>query len=284
MQAEGKKLNIRGIEHYYQWVRRESANSSKPVLVFMHGWGGSSRYWENVAKILSEFFDCLLYDFRGFGRSERSGSDSPALSYELEEYAEDLVILLDKLGIKKITLSAHSFGASIATLFAHRYPEKIDKLILTCSGIFVYNKLTFNAFHAAGTLVVKLRYPWFLQVPFAGRLFMVRFVHRTLSDRWNRMFLEDYLLADREAATETIKTAVSKKAAEEMPKAFAGLQMPTLLIMGEKDQIIPPHLGKSAAVLNSKIKYVEVPKTGHFPMLEDPETYMKQVYQFLEIN
>lgn len=284
MQAEGKKINIRGIEHYYQWVRRESASSSKPVLVFMHGWGGSSRYWEDVAGILSEFFDCLLYDFRGFGRSSLSDSRLPSLNYELEEYAEDLVILLAELGIEKITLSAHSFGASIATLFAHRYPEKIDKLILTCSGIFVYNKLTFGAFHAAGTLVVKLRYRWFLQVPFAGRLFMVRFVHRTLSDRWNQMFLEDYLLADREAATETIKTAVSQQAAEEMPKAFAGLQMPTLLIMGEKDQIIPPPLGKSAAVLNSRIKYVEVPKTGHFPMLEDPETYMQQVYQFLEIH
>ncbi|MBP0018641.1 MAG: alpha/beta hydrolase [Cyanobacteria bacterium SBLK] len=284
MQAESKKINIRGIEHYYQWVRRESANSSKLVLVFMHGWGGSSRYWEDVARILSEFFDCLLYDFRGFGRSGLSDARVPSLSYELEEYAEDLVILLTELGIEKIILSAHSFGASIATLFAHRYPEKIDKLILTCSGIFVYNKLTFSAFHAAGTLVVKLRYRWFLQVPFAGRLFMVRFVHRGLSDRWNKMFLEDYLLADREAATETIKTAVSKQAAEEMPKAFAGLQMPTLLIMGEKDQIIPPRLGKSAAVLNSQIKYVEIPQTGHFPMLEDPETYMQQVSQFLEIN
>ena len=283
MKAEGEKLNIRGIEHYYQWVRRESGSSSKPVLVFMHGWGGSARYWEDVARVLSPYFDCLLYDFRGFGRSTLSGR-SPSLSYELAEYAEDLVSLLAELGIEKITLVAHSFGASIATLFAHRYPEKIDKLILTCSGIFTYNKLTFGAFHAAGTLVVKLRYRWFLQVPFAGRLFMVRFVYRPLSDRWNRMFLEDYLLADRETATETIKTAVSKKAATEMPKAFASLQMPTLLIMGEKDQIIPPRLGKSAAALNSKIKYVEVPKTGHFPMLEDPDTYMRQVYQFLELN
>jgi pimeloyl-ACP methyl ester carboxylesterase len=283
MQSVAQKIDIRGVEHYYQWVRRERESSSKPILVFMHGWGGSARYWEDVAQILSEYFDCLLYDFRGFGRSCLS-ERSLSLSYELEEYAEDLVILLTQLGIEKFTLVAHSFGASIATLFARRYGEKIDKLILTCSGIFVYNKLTFGAFHAAGSVVVKLRYRWFLQVPFAGRLFMVRFVHRTLSDRLNQMFLEDYLQADPETATETIKTAVSKKAAVEMPEAFANLQMPTLLIMGEKDQIIPPRLGKSAAALNSQIQYVEIPKTGHFPMLEDPETYLRQVYQFLEIN
>lgn len=288
MKAEGEKINVRGVEHYYQWVRREREGLSKPVLVFMHGWGGSSKYWQDVANILSEYFDCLLYDFRGFGRSTLSSSTlarrSPSLSYELEEYAEDLVTLLAQLGIEKFTLMAHSFGASIATLFACRYPQRIEKLILTCSGIFTYNKITFPAFHVAGTLVVKLRYQWFMSVPFAGRLFMIRFLHRPLSDRINRMFLEDYLQADGETATETIKTAVSKKAATEMPQAFASLQMPTLLIAGGKDQIIPPRLGKSAAALNPNIQYREIPKTGHFPMLEDPATYLKQVRQFLEID
>ncbi|HEY9638377.1 MAG TPA: alpha/beta fold hydrolase, partial [Coleofasciculaceae cyanobacterium] len=63
-------INVRGVEHYYEWIRQPTASQTKPVIVFIHGWGGSARYWESTALTLSEQFDCLLYDLRGFGRSK----------------------------------------------------------------------------------------------------------------------------------------------------------------------------------------------------------------------
>lgn len=276
-------INIRGVEHYYEWIRQSESLSSKPVMVFVHGWGGSCRYWHTIAEALVDDFDCLLYDLRGFGRSLLP-KNTLKLNYELEEYAEDLAILLDSLGLDKVYIQAHSMGASVAALFLNRYKERVKQSILVCNGIFKYDEKAFKAFHKFGGYVVKLRYKWFLKIPLADRMFMARFLHRPIPAEERRAFLEDYLLADYEAALGTIYTSVSKKAVEIMPGEFAKLEVPTLMISGEKDIIIPAEMGKQAAALNEMIQYVEIPQTGHFPMLEDKESYLKAVRDFLQVE
>ena len=273
-------INIRGVEHYYEWIRQSESSSSKPVMVFVHGWGGSCRYWRTVADGLVNEFDCLLYDLRGFGRSLLPKTPL-TLSYELEEYAEDLAVLLDRLGLGKVYIHAHSMGASVAALFLNRYKERVKQGILACNGIFEYDEKAFKAFHKFGGYVVRLRYNWFLRIPLADKMFMARFLHRPIPASERRAFLEDYLLADYEAALGTIYTSVSKQAVEIMPGEFAKLEVPTLMISGEKDIIIPAEMGKQASALNEMIEYVEIPQTGHFPMLEDKESYLNAVKKFL---
>ena len=270
---------VRGVSHYYEWIRHLQANS-KPVMVFIHGWGGSSRYWRSTAEALADDFDCLLYDLRGFGRS--SLPQEPVLGYDMEDYAADLAALLDALGLERVYINAHSMGASIATIFLNRYGDRVKQAILTCNGIFEYDAKAFAAFHKFGGYVVKFRYNWFLKFPFADQMFMARFLHRPINKSDRLAFLEDFLLADYDAAAGTIYTSVSQKAVEIMPQEFAQICVPTLMVSGEKDIIIPAAMGKQAAALNDKIKYVELPKTSHFPMLEDPAAYLKTVREFLQ--
>ncbi len=263
-------------------------------MVFVHGWGGSARYWESTAQSISHAFDCLLYDMRGFGRStlassaaltSASGLNHHAPSYELETYAHDLVELLNTLGLEKIYLNAHSMGASIAVLFLNLYPERVHQAILTCSGIFEYDKKSFEAFHTFGGYVVKFRPRWLYQLPFMDRLFMQRFLHRPLSGTISRDFLNDFLMADYEAAVGTIFTCVSKKAAEEMPGEFSRLRVPTLMVSGDRDIIIPAKLGQQAAALNPNyIQLVVMRDTAHFPMLEDAPTYLQHLSNFLKLD
>lgn len=277
-------VNIRGVNHYYEWIRTPSENNSpKPVMVFVHGWGGSCRYWRSTADAIASNYDCLLYDMRGFGQSKEG--KGAKIGYELEDYAQDLLLLLDKFNLEKVYLNSHSMGASVGTIFLNLAPERIHKAILTCNGIFTYNALAFSAFHKVGGYVVKFRYNWFLKVPFAEKLFMARFLYQPIPKRMSIDFLEDFLLADYDAALNTIYSSVSKKAVEIMPQEFGKIQVPTLLVSGEKDQIIPASMGKAAVALNpEKISYFEVPKTGHFPMLEDSTTYLKAINKFLKTN
>ncbi|MFM6011546.1 MAG: alpha/beta fold hydrolase [Dolichospermum sp.] len=270
-------INVRGVDHYYKWVRKPS-NIIKPVMVFMHGWAGSGRYWQSTAEALLDNFDCLLYDMRGFGRSHVQ----PDLSYELTEYAEDLAVLLNQLNLDRVYINAHSMGASIATLFLNRYPQKVEKAILTCSGIFEYDEKAFAAFYKFGGLVVKFRLKWLGKIPLADRMFMARFLHSPIPKSERQAFLEDFINADYQAALGTIFTSVSKEQAEFMPQEFAKLTVPTLLVAGEYDIIIPAELGKKAAALNDKIKLTIIPNTAHFPMLEDAETYLVRVKDFLK--
>lgn len=277
-------LNVRGVEHYYEWISAPGSAKEKPVMVFIHGWGGSARYWESTAHALSDSFNCLLYDLRGFGRSKLP-QEPIELLYEMEDYAEDLAVLLDALKLERVYINAHSMGASAATLFLNRYPERVEKAILTCSGIFEYDEKAFAAFHKFGGYVVKFFRPrWLGRVPFASSLFMARFLHRPLPVAVSRAFLEDFLVADNKAALGTVVTSVSKYAAEVMPQEFARLSVPTLLIAGEYDKIIPPALGRQAAQLSDKIEYVEIPGTAHFPMLEKPSLYLERVREFLGIG
>lgn len=290
---------VRGVDHYYEWVKSEDNSQVKPVMVFIHGWAGSARYWQSTAQALVKDFDCLLYDMRGFGRSNGrspvlaateamadlaapSAENIEALTYELDEYARDLAALLDGLELKKVYLNAHSTGASVATLFLNLYPERVIKAILTCSGVFEYDEKAFAAFHKFGGYVVKFRPKWLAQIPFIDRMFMARFLKRSIPKRDRKAFLDDFLMADYAAAIGTMVTAVSENAAKFMPGEFTKLTVPTLLVAGEYDQIIPPAMGRQAAALSDKVEFVLMPNTAHFPMLEDPQTYLSCVQQFLQ--
>ena len=281
-------ISIKGIEHYYEWISstEESKGSNRPVMVFLHGWGGSARYWRSTAEALRHRFDCLLYDLRGFGRSRLSQAPSPTDppdSYELESYAEDLAELLDALHLDRVYLNAHSMGASIGIVFLNQYTDRVVQAIFTCHGLLEYDAKAFNAFHRFSRYVVAFRPGWLKQIPLAPRLFMARFLHRSIPNAERRAFLEDFLMADYDAALGTIYTSVSKEATEEMPEAYRQVTLPTLLISGEYDQIIEAEMGRQAATLNEKIEYVVIPNTSHFPMLEDPNAYLQQINTFLAI-
>jgi pimeloyl-ACP methyl ester carboxylesterase len=297
-------ISVRGVEHYYEWIKQPSTET-KPVMVFVHGWAGSCRYWQSTATALSDKFDCLLYDMRGFGRSKgkptaveatvavaESGSQQAEieafteLSYELEDYAHELAALLDSLEVNKnyhkIYLNAHSMGASIGTLFLNRYSQRVEKAILTCSGVFEYDEKAFTAFHQFGGYVVKFRPKWLGKIPFVDRIFMARFLRSPIPAAERQAFLNDFLLADYDTALGTIFTSVSKYQAEVMPQEFTELDVPTLLVAGEYDQIIPAKLGRRAAEFSDKVKLVVMKDTAHFPMLEDAETYLKVVREFVD--
>jgi len=295
-------ISVRGTEHYYEWIRTPGSSQQKPIMVFIHGWAGSDRYWQSTANALSEQFDCLLYDMRGFGRSRGratlpeaslSVADTelpPAqseviaeLTYEIEEYAEDLAVLLDALQVERVHLNAHSMGASVATFFLNRYPARVERAILTCSGVFEYDEKAFTAFHKFGGYVVKFRPKWLSKIPFVDQMFMARFLYRSIPAAERRAFLEDFFVADYEAALGTIFTSVSKTAAEVMPEEFAKLTVPTLIVAGEYDKIIPAEMGRQAAAVNDKVEFTVIPKTAHFPMLEDPATYLQRVREFLQL-
>ena len=277
-------VDINGVNHYYEWVSNSDCLGNKPVMVFVHGWAGSARYWRSTAQLLSHQFDCLLYDLRGFGRSEAAAADAMPELGRMESFAEDLKGLLDALSLEKVYLNAHSLGGSVGLYFLDRYPEQVYKAILTCNGSFEYDEKAFEAFYRFGGYVVKFRPAWLAKVPLAPQFFMSRFLHRPIPYAEKKAFLDDFLSADEATALGTMRAAVSKHATVAMPKAFSALQVPTLLVSGQYDKIIPAKLGKQAAALSDRINYVMIPQTAHFPMLEDPDKYLKIVSEFLETD
>ncbi len=279
-------IDIAGVPHYIQWVcsTPDGPSGSKPIMLFVHGWGGSTRSWEPVAQSLTDFCDCLLYDMRGFGRSHSLPPSSDGIrnpKYAMEAFATDLIELIETLDLNHVIINAHSLGATVGLLAASLTNPRIERLILTCSGIFKYNRLTFTLFHQIGGFVTSYRPRWLQRIPTVDRFFMLRFLHQSIPSHLSRNIFEDYLLAEATTVRATIETAVSLQASQSMPQAFSNLAIPTLLISGEKDQIIPPRLALQAVGLNERIHHVIMPRVGHFPMLEDPDAYLSLVRSFV---
>ena len=272
-------VTLNGVDHYYEWIC-DGPQGNRPTLVFLHGWGGSARYWERTAQAMKQDFDCLLYDLRGFGRSAAAPNTTPDLG-ALESFADDLEQLLTTFKLERVFISAHSMGASVALYFLNRFSQRVNKAVLTCNGSFEYDERAFKAFHQFGGYVVMFRPAWLAHIPLAPQIFMSRFLKGKIPYPDKKVFLNDFLQADMATALGTLKASVSKHATETMPEAFSAINVPTLLISGQYARITPAELGRQAASLSTHIEYVEVPETGHFPMLEDAATYLSVVKDFL---
>lgn len=90
------------------------------VIILLHGFCGSSAYWEKVIPYLSGSFRVIAPDLRGHGES-----DAPLGAYSIDQMADDVLFLLDTLEIKESYLLGHSLGGYIALSFAERYASRL---------------------------------------------------------------------------------------------------------------------------------------------------------------
>ena len=85
----------------------ETKKKNKPTLVFLHGWGGSTKSFVLAINYFSNLYPVVSMDFWGFGKS-----DAPNADYCLKHYVEQTRALLEHLNLKNIILIGHSFGGS----------------------------------------------------------------------------------------------------------------------------------------------------------------------------
>lgn len=112
--------------HYQQIDPLDDRVADCGELVMIHGLAANLAFWRlGMAKAFPSICRITVYDLRGHGRS-----GTPASGYSPEQLTLDLRDLLDHLGLKRVHLLAHSFGGTIAILFALRYPERVHSLIL----------------------------------------------------------------------------------------------------------------------------------------------------------
>lgn len=106
--------------HYYEWPGKG------PKLLLFHPTCGYGRIWEWLAEALGDRFHIFAPDQRGHGYSGR-----PNGSYSAEEYADDAELFAQAISIDRAIVFGHSLGSRVAQVFAARYPDRVDGLILT---------------------------------------------------------------------------------------------------------------------------------------------------------
>lgn len=107
-----------------------AAGGDGPVLVLLHGLGGSSATWRQVLEILGGAFRAIAPDLLGHGGSDAPGNGD----YSPAGHATWLRDLLRALDVDRATVVGHSFGGGVALQYAHQYPERVEGLVLVASG------------------------------------------------------------------------------------------------------------------------------------------------------
>ncbi|NJQ97470.1 MAG: alpha/beta hydrolase [Hydrococcus sp. CSU_1_8] len=277
-------IDILGVSHAYE-LTPPSPVANNPVLVFIHGWLLSRNYWKPLVEILSPEYQCLIYDLRGFGdtgppstngdRSDETHSKI-ASSYSLAAYAEDLKILLEKLGIEKAWLIGHSLGGSIALWGADYSAEIVKGVICLNSGGGIYLKEEFERFRTMGQQSIQRRPPWLCSLPLIDVLFARMMVARPLKLHWGRQRVIDFLKADEKAAIGSLLDSTTEAEVHFLPQLVARLPQPVYFVAGDKDKIMELkyvlHLASFHALFTSNgSNVIEIPNCGHLSMLEQPE-------------
>jgi 3-oxoadipate enol-lactonase len=118
--SERVQVTVNGV----RLVCHVSGAEDAPVLVLLHGLGDDGGTWDVAGAEFAQHFRVLAIDLRGHGQSDWPGT------YSFELMRDDVLGVLDQLGLGRVNLLGHSMGGTVAYLIAEKEPGRIDRLIL----------------------------------------------------------------------------------------------------------------------------------------------------------
>lgn len=233
-------------------------------LVILPGWGGSHETWRDFVDYASEnFANIHVIDLPCFGTKP-----CPKEVWGVDEYAEFVKKEIARLEFNKIFLLGHSFGGQVAAKFAAKYPDMINKLILSGPAIFrskfLFRRLFLKIFAESGKIIFKL--PVIEKFSILAR----KILYRTIR-------LQDY------ADSSGIKREIFKKIIrQDIRHLLPYINIPTLILWGEKDNYIPLKNGKKIFKLIPNSELYIFKNAGHGLHLHNYEEMCLVIKKFLQ--
>ncbi len=224
------------------------------------GFGMSGAAWGTLPARLAERFRVVTFDNRGTGRSE-----APRGGFRVRDLADDAAAVLDALGVGRAHVFGISMGGMIAQELALRHTGRVRALALGATFASHWRS------HKPALAVAR-------------DLFLVNLLSRG-SRRMGRLLVSDgFYEANREvfeawlaqigrAPRSTARRQILAIAAHEAERRLGALRVPTLVVTGDADRLVPPENSRRLARLIPGAQLVELPGAGHgFPFERPDET------------
>ncbi len=278
--ADSQFVEVKGVTLH---TKREG--EGKPALVLLHGFGASIYSWQEVMSPLAEDAYVVAFDRPAFGLTERPLPGEPAWPgynpYSKEAQVDLTVGLMDELGISRAVLVGNSAGGTVAAETALTYPERVRGLVLVDAAIYtgggspawIRPLLNTPQMRRVGPLLARRIQSW-------GRDFGRSAWHdpsKIPSDYWEHyerpLQAEHWDRALWELTRSSRPSAVSDRLSE--------LTMPTLVITGDDDRVVPTEQSVRLAESLPDAALVVIPECGHVPQEECPDAWLTAVEAFL---
>lgn len=236
-------------------------------LLLVHGLGASSDLWCNQIEAFGRRFHVIAPDLRGFGHSDKPTTPG---CYGIDKFANDLLLLLAKLGISKCHYLGTSMGGFIGQALALHEPQLFNSLIL----VHTAARMTMPA------KVLEARLNALRTTPMSEYAKIV--AEQALADgKKSKLFdwLSSMIAAnDRAAYAQVLNEGLS---GFDVTREIPGLKLPVLVVVGDKDRVIPPEGGYQLAdcIDGAKIRTLE--NAGHIGYAEQPASFNEMILSFL---
>jgi pimeloyl-ACP methyl ester carboxylesterase len=267
--------------HGHRWAFRLAGKG--PAVLLIHGIGDSSDTWAELVPELARRHTVIAPDLLGHGLS-----DKPRGDYSVPAYANGMRDLLEVLDVDRVTLVGHSLGGGIAMQFAYQFPDRTERLALVSTGGLgrdVTPALRLASLPGAHLALAALRLPTVrTQTAIAIRLLQLLGTGLGV-DAPDLLRLVDALpdAASRNAFIRTLRAVVDWRGqvVSMLDRCYLTAGMPTLLVWGSRDQVLPALHAKvaHAAMPGSRLEIFE--ESGHFPFHTDPKRFLTVLENFI---
>jgi pimeloyl-ACP methyl ester carboxylesterase len=260
-QAVAKEARVFGQKiHYVE-------EGSGPVVILLHGLGGSTDAWQPNIGPLSGKFHVFALDQIGFGKS-----DKPLVNYRIRTYVDFLDQFCKQLKIERATLVGSSMGGWIAAAFTAAFPDRVDKLVLVDAAGYAPPKdfdlrtlygLNPSTREGMKALVAKVFYNKFFQTD--ALIDSAITARLAAGDGYTINSIIESIIRGEDFLDDTVKT----------------IKRPTLIIWGRHDGLVPLRDGErfNRDIAGSKLLVFE--ECAHVPNLEKSADFNTAVIEFL---
>jgi pimeloyl-ACP methyl ester carboxylesterase len=266
-----------------------------PLVVCVHGLGGSWVNWLSLAPLLTDRFRVVAFDFVGNGRTPIAGRKADIRSNR--RLLDGFIRAQSPDG--PVMLIGNSMGGLLSILQAARKPQTVSRLVLVDPAVpLPRTKLPRDPRFIGGFLLMA--------TPFLGERLMSRRGKRMEASALTREMLalvcndpsrvdpqlvavSEQLTAERAGKPELDRTFLAAARSlmgvlarpTQYLQAVAAVTQPTLLLFGAKDRLVPVSAGRAAAKRRPDWTYREHPDLGHTPQIEDPAWTAEQIREWL---
>jgi pimeloyl-ACP methyl ester carboxylesterase len=255
-----------------------------PVLVLVHGIAGTSGAWRELLPGLSQHFTVVAPDLLGHGQSAKPRGD-----YSLGAYASGIRDLMVALGHDRATFVGHSLGGGVAMQLAYQFPERCERLVLVSSGGLgreVHLLLRAASLPGAEYVLPVLVQPALLRAGAAigGLLGRIGLQPGPDLSEFARGYGSLRDLETRQAFIQTLRAVIEPggQRVSARDRLYLAAEVPTLIIWGAHDRIIPAEHGRRAHGEMPGSYFLEIPEAGHFPQLDRPRELADAIVTFVD--
>jgi pimeloyl-ACP methyl ester carboxylesterase len=257
---------------------------SGPLLVLLHGITSTSDAWRQVMPRLAERYTVVAPDMLGHGRSAKPRGD-----YSLGAYAAGVRDLLAVLGFEGGTVVGHSLGGGIAMQFSYLFPEYVERMALISSGGLgreVHPLLRAATLPGSEWVLPLMAREWSVKAGDAVRSVAAKLGLEAGPDlaEFARGYASLVDAGARDAFLDTMRSVIGPdgQKVSALDRLYLADQLPTMIIWGSDDPVIPASHGRRAHEVVSHSRYVELPGSGHWPMLDAPDRIVSELTSFIE--